>query len=38
MAQQVQVVNYDYMTPTQKVAALMIALGPSTASEIMKNI
>ncbi len=39
MAQAPQnVVNYDYMTPTQKVAALMIALGPSTASEIMKNI
>ena len=37
MAQQGQV-NYDYMTPTQKVAALMIALGPSTASEIMRNI
>jgi len=31
-------VNYEYMTPTQKVAALMIALGPETASEILKNI
>ena len=38
MSQPLQTVNYDYMTPTQKVAALMIALGPSTASEIMKNI
>lgn len=35
---QPQAVNFDYMTPTQKVAALMIALGPSTASEIMRNI
>jgi len=35
---QPQTVNFDYMTPTQKVAALMIALGPGTASEIMKNI
>lgn len=35
---QPQTVNFDYMTPTQKVAALMIALGPATASEIMKNI
>ena len=31
-------VNYEYMTPTQKVAVLMIALGPETASEVMKNI
>lgn len=35
---QPQTVNFDYMTPTQKVAALLIALGPSTASEIMKHI
>lgn len=35
---QPQTVNFDYMTPTQKVAALLIALGPATASEIMKNI
>lgn len=26
------------MTPTQKVAALLIVLGPSTASEVLKNI
>ncbi len=38
MTQPQSTVNFDYMTPTQKVAALMIALGPSTASEIMKNI
>jgi len=31
-------VSIEYMTSTQKVAALLIALGPSTASEIMKNI
>ena len=28
----------EQMTPVQKVAALMITLGPSAASEIMKNI
>lgn len=31
-------VSIEYMTSTQKVAALLIALGPATASEIMKNI
>lgn len=31
-------VNYEFMTTTQKVAALLIALGPATASEILKNI
>ena len=29
---------YETMTQRQKVAALLIALGPSTASEILKNI
>ena len=28
----------EQMTPTQKVAALLITLGPSAASEVMKNI
>lgn len=28
----------ESMTPTQKVAALLIVLGPSTASEVLKNI
>lgn len=31
-------ISVEYMTSSQKVAALLIALGPSTASEIMKNI
>ncbi len=31
-------VSIEYMTSTQKVAALLIALGPSTAAEILKNI
>ena len=31
-------VNYEYMTPSQKVAALLIGLGPTTASEILKHI
>lgn len=31
-------IRLEQMTPTQKVAALLITLGPSTASEIMKNI
>ena len=31
-------ITLESMSPTQKVAALMIALGPNTASEIMKNI
>ena len=30
--------TYETMTQRQKVAALLIALGPSTASEILKNI
>ena len=30
--------TYDAMTQRQKVAALLIALGPATASEILKNI
>ena len=30
--------NIDYMTSTQKVAALLIALGPNAASEVLKNI
>jgi len=32
------VLHVEQMTPTQKVAALLITLGPSTASEILKNI
>lgn len=28
----------ENMTPTQKVAALLIVLGPATASEVLKNI
>jgi len=31
-------IRLEQMTPTQKVAALLITLGPSVASEIMKNI
>lgn len=31
-------VSVEYMTSTQKVAALLIALGPATAAEILKNI
>lgn len=31
-------ISIEYMTSTQKVAALMIALGPTTAAEILKNI
>ena len=31
-------ITYESMTQRQKVAALLIALGPSTASEILKNI
>ena len=31
-------IRLEQMTPTQKVAALLITLGPSAASEIMKNI
>ena len=31
-------IRIEQMTPTQKVAALLITLGPSAASEIMKNI
>jgi len=31
-------ITLESMTSTQKVAALLIALGPNTASEIMKNI
>lgn len=31
-------IRLEQMTPTQKVAALLITLGPNTASEIMKNI
>ncbi|MDD3237191.1 MAG: flagellar motor switch protein FliG [Candidatus Gastranaerophilales bacterium] len=31
-------ISIEYMTSTQKVAALLIALGPTTASEILKNI
>ena len=30
--------TYESMTQRQKVAALLIALGPATASEILKNI
>lgn len=30
--------NYEYMSSTQKVAALLISLGPAVSSEIMKNI
>ena len=31
-------IRIENMTPTQKVAALLITLGPNAASEIMKNI
>ena len=31
-------IRIEQMTPTQKVAALLITLGPSAASEVMKNI
>ncbi len=31
-------VNYEFMTQSQKVAALLIGLGPAAASEILKNI
>ncbi len=31
-------ISVEYMTSTQKVAALMIALGPNTAAELMRNI
>ena len=31
-------IRIEQMTPTQKVAALLITLGPSAASEILKNI
>lgn len=31
-------IQIQQMTPTQKVAALMIVLGPATASEVLKNI
>lgn len=31
-------ITYESMTQRQKVAALLIGLGPSTASEILKNI
>lgn len=31
-------VELHSMTPTQKVAALLIVLGPATASEVLKNI
>jgi flagellar motor switch protein FliG len=33
-----EALSIRYMTNSQKVAALLIALGPKTASEIMKNI
>ena len=33
-----ETLSLRYMTNSQKVAALLIALGPKTASEIMKNI
>ncbi len=32
------VLELHTMTPTQKVAALLIVLGPATASEVLKNI
>ena len=31
-------IRLEQMTPTQKVAALLITLGPTAASEIMRNI
>ncbi len=31
-------ITYENMSPRQKVAALLVALGPGTASEILKNI
>lgn len=31
-------INYENLTPAQKVAALLIALGPSAASEVLKNV
>ena len=30
--------TYESMTQRQKVAALLIALGPNTASEVLKHI
>ncbi len=35
---QAQDISVDTMTSTQKVAALLILLGPTTASEVLKNI
>jgi len=32
------IIEIENMTPTQKVAALLIVLGPTTASEVLKNI
>ena len=31
-------IRIEQMTPTQKVAALLITLGPTAASEVLKNI
>ncbi len=31
-------ISIDYMSSSQKVAALLIALGPNTAAELLKNI
>ena len=31
-------VNYDNLTPPQKVGALLVALGPTAAAEILKNV
>jgi len=31
-------VNYEHLTPAQKVAALLIALGPTAAAEVLKNV
>ena len=33
-----QTISLATMTSTQKVAALLILLGPTTASEVLKNI
>ena len=38
MAKMNSIVELSSMTPTQKVAALLIVLGPNTASEVLKNI
>ncbi len=31
-------INYERLSPAQKVAALLIALGPTAATEVLKNV